>query len=158
MSKTFFNAADKRTGAGNPELVLCRQSVAIAFLVILGLAGFSSQALAQQKLMPTGNTPADARTRYDERVRTCGEGLPRPEYEACIRAAGVALDRTGVAASGTKPMESSDGRAKIYVAPGTSPPPAESSELAPKTVTSRDGRATLLVPSDSTLRSTHTNP
>lgn len=131
--------------------------LAEALAVLVSLTAWAGSAQAQT-LQPTPDTAAQARALYDQRLQACDAALPRPEYEACVRAAGVALDRTGLAASGTKAVESTDGRAKIYVAPGTAPPPGGSAELAPKTVTSRDGRATLLVPTDSTLRSTRVHP
>ena len=133
------------------------KNLAGALVVTLGVVAWAGSAQAQT-LQPTPDTAAQARALYDQRLQACDAALPRPEYEACVRAAGVALDRTGLAASGTKAVESTDGRAKIYVAPGTAPPPGGSAELAPKTVTSRDGRATLLVPTDSTLRSTRVHP
>ncbi len=159
MDMSNFIAFIKRTRVGRTSCSpysKCAKGTALAFLVVLGSAGISSTALAQSRYSTEAGNTAEARARYDQRLRACDAALPRPEYEACIRAAGRALDRRGVAANGTKAVESSDGRAKIYVAPGTTPPPGGSAELAPKTVPSRNGRATLLVPSDSTLRSTRT--
>jgi hypothetical protein len=160
MHQSHFTVTGSNTHGSSRSVTQAGASLcvrgAVAFLVALGAAGYRTHASAQYASTRISTARAEARALYDQRLKACDAALPRPEYEACIRAAGAALDRRGVAANGTKAVESSDGRAKIYVAPGTTPPPGGAGELAPKTVTSRDGRATLLVPSDSTLRSTRT--
>jgi ABC-type amino acid transport substrate-binding protein len=85
-----------------------------------------------------------ARQRYEREVAACNSGtLAAPAREACIRAAGVALDRAlgGPPAQVTVP--SADGRATI-VTPAGAPPPSSGSDAVP----SRDGRATIVLPAD----------
>jgi hypothetical protein len=89
-------------------------------------------------------TQAQARQRYEREVAACNSGtLAAPAREACIRAAGNALDRAlgGPPAEVTVP--SADGRATI-VTPAGAPPPSSGSDAVP----SRDGRATIVLPAD----------
>ncbi|MBT2325591.1 hypothetical protein J7E62_24975 [Variovorax paradoxus] len=91
-------------------------------------------------------TAQQARQRYEQEVATCNSGaLAAPAREACIRAAGNALDR---ALGGPPPnvaVPSADGRATI-VSPAGSPPPSSGSDA----VRSPDGRATIVQPPDRT--------
>ncbi|OUM00317.1 hypothetical protein [Variovorax sp. JS1663] len=105
------------------------------FLVGAGLA--ASVAGAQPATDP-------AQQRYEREIAACNSSnLAAPARDACIRAAGNALDR----ARGGPPAEvlrpSADGRATI-VAPAGATPPSSGSDA----VTSGDGRATIVLPAD----------
>lgn len=115
--------------------------------LVLALAG--GPALAQ-----TGNAAAAAaaQAEYNRRIAECDTGQPRPAYNACIRAAGAALDRTGTMSKGGMSSESADGRSTILQPPGATMPNYAPSAVMPETTTSPDGRSTILVPSDSTMR------
>ena len=87
-----------------------------------------------------------ARQRYEREIAACNSGtLAAPAREACIRAAGNALDRAlgGPPTDVTAP--SADGRATI-VSPAGAPLPSSGSDA----VRSRDGRATIVLPADRT--------
>lgn len=104
-------------------------------------------------LPAAAQTPAQAQWQYERQIAACDPSQPRPQYNACIRAAGYALDRMGPAASsGAYTSESADGRATILQPAGAAPNALPPSTAVPETATSSDGRATILVPSDSTLR------
>lgn len=96
---------------------------------------------------------AAAQQIYQQQMAACDPSQPRPAYNACIRAAGTVLDRSGVTSSGASINESSDGRATILQPPGLPVQTYPPSAVVPETTTSQDGRATLLVPSDSVIRS-----
>lgn len=103
--------------------------------LLLAIDGFAQQA-------PTDR--ASAQQRYDAEVSACNRGnLPAPSREACVRAAGNALDRV----LGGPPTEaatpSADGRATVVAPVGSATPPAASD-----TVTTQDGRATIVLPAD----------
>jgi hypothetical protein len=111
-----------------------KQIPAALFLGAL-LAAAAAQPVAQE---------AQARQRYEREVAACNSGaLAAPAREACIRAAGNALDPAlgGPPADVTAP--SADGRATI-VGPAGAPPPSSGSDA----VRSRDGRATIVPPAD----------
>ena len=98
--------------------------------------------------------PANAaRSVYQQQLAACDPAQPRPAYNACVRAAGLTLDRSGATGAGSVVNESADGRATILESPGAVSPAYAPSVVVPQTTTSQDGRATLLVPSDSTIRS-----
>lgn len=87
-----------------------------------------------------------ARQRYEREVAACNSGtLAAPAREACIRAAGNALDRALGGPPAGVAMPSADGRATI-VTPEGAPPPSSGSDAVP----SRDGRATIVLPADRT--------
>ncbi|QHI96644.1 hypothetical protein GT347_00700 [Xylophilus rhododendri] len=94
-----------------------------------------------------------AQSQYQQQLAACDPAQPRPAYNACIRAAGAVLDRSGAVGSATAVDQSSDGRATILEAPGGPSVSYSTTPVVPQTTTSQDGRATLLVPSDSTMRS-----
>jgi len=103
--------------------------------------------------MPAGaQSAAAAQALYQQQLAACDPSQPRPAYNACVRAAGLALDRSGVASSSGVMDESADGRATIVQTPGAPVQSIPPSVVVPQTFTSQDGRATLLVPSDSTVR------
>lgn len=95
---------------------------------------------------------AAAQARYQQQLAACDPAQPRPAYNACVRAAGLALDRSGVSSSSGVMEESADGRATVLQMPGAPVQAVPPSTVVPQTFTSQDGRATLLVPSDSTIR------
>lgn len=81
-----------------------------------------------------------AQQNFEREVASCNSGaLAAPEREACIRLAGQQLDR----ARGLPPVDatvtSTDGRATV-MQPEGAPPPAGASVTEP----SRDGRATVV--------------
>ena len=96
---------------------------------------------------------AAAQALYQQQLAACDPAQPRPAYNACVRAAGTVLDRSGTTSSTSVVDESADGRATILQAPGAPAQNIAPSVVVPQTFTSQDGRATLLVPSDSTIRS-----
>ncbi|MBU1360329.1 MAG: hypothetical protein KKC79_01025 [Gammaproteobacteria bacterium] len=111
---------------------------------VLALAG---TAAAQPS--PTAQpSPAafEARQRFESEVRACNNsGLPDPAREACVRRAGVALDNRLNGTPGDVPVATPDGRAIVMSPAGSLPRPAEA-----EPVTSRDGRATIVRPTDGT--------
>lgn len=94
-----------------------------------------------------------AQAQYQQSLAACDPGQPRPAYNACVRAAGYVLDRSGTTGGNSVVNESSDGRATILQAPSAPMQNLAPSAVVPETTTSQDGRSTLLVPSDSTIRS-----
>jgi hypothetical protein len=87
-----------------------------------------------------------AQRRYEREVAACNSGaLAAPAREACIRAAGLALDRALGGPPANIAAPSADGRATI-VSPAGAAPPSSGSD----TTTSRDGRATIVLPADGT--------
>ena len=114
---------------------------AVSILVLLA----SGAAQAQ-----TGAGAAQAQ--YQRSLAACDPGQPRPAYNACVRAAGYVLDRSGTTGGASVVNESSDGRATILQAPSAPVQNLAPSAVVPETTTSQDGRATLLVPSDSIIR------
>ncbi len=111
-----------------------RIPIVIAFCTMV----FASVATAQ-------STNA-AQQRYDSEIARCNTGnLPAPAREACVRNAGLALDRARGGPPVEVPKETSDGRATV-IAPAGAPPPATDSD----TRTSSDGRATIVLPAGRT--------
>ncbi|MDM0112596.1 hypothetical protein QTI66_10590 [Variovorax sp. J22R133] len=89
-----------------------------------------------------------AQKRYEDQLAYCNSGrLPDPERNACVRDAGIDLDR----ARGGPPRNSmgttQDGRATI-IGPAGLPQPSGGTEE----ITSRDGRATIVLPADQVPR------
>jgi hypothetical protein len=104
-----------------------------------GLAAASS-AMAQQ-----AQAPDALQQRYEREIAACNRGnLPAPAREACIRAAGNALDRARGGPPLEVPQPSADGRATIVAPPGAAPSSGSDA------TTSRDGRATIVLPADRT--------
>ena len=116
-----------------------------------------SMLLASAFMLPAApafaQNAAAAQALYQQQLAACDPAQPRPAYNACVRAAGTVLDRSGTTSSTSVVDESADGRATILQAPGAPAQNIAPSVVVPQTFTSQDGRATLLVPSDSTIRS-----
>lgn len=116
-----------------------------------------SMLLAGAFLLPavpvSAQTAAGAQALYQQQLAACDPAQPRPAYNACVRAAGTVLDRSGTRSSASVVNESADGRATILQAPGAPVQNIPPSVVVPETFTSQDGRSTLMVPSDSTIRS-----
>lgn len=88
--------------------------------------------------------PDPLQQRYEREIAACNSGnLPAPTREACVRAAGTALDRARGGPPTEVPRPSADGRATIVTPPGATPPSSGSDA-----VTSGDGRATIVLPAD----------
>ena len=95
-----------------------------------------AQQQAQQQLTP--------QQRYERQLAFCNSGtLPEPQRNACIRDAGLMLDRSMGGTPRNAQTTSDDGRATI-IGPSGLPPPGSGSD----TVTSPDGRSTIVVPAD----------
>ena len=95
-----------------------------------------------QPMAPVG--PAQLQQRYEARIAECNRSdLPAPARNACVRAAGAALDRTLGGPPPETELETRDGRATVIAPRGSIAPRAGSD-----TVTSDDGRATIVVPAD----------
>jgi hypothetical protein len=87
---------------------------------------------------------ATPQQRYERQIAYCNSGqLPDPGRNACVRDAGLALDRERGGPPTNQTSTSQDGRATI-VSPAGLPPPNSGSD----DVTSRDGRATIVLPAD----------
>jgi len=81
--------------------------------------------------------------RYEREIAACNSGkLAAPAREACVRAAGNALDRARGGPPAEVPQPSADGRATIVAPPGAAPSSGSDA------ITSRDGRATIVLPPD----------
>ena len=103
--------------------------------LLLAINGFAQQGPVDR---------AAAQQRYDAELAACNRGnLPAPSREACVRAAGTALDRALGGPPTEAAMPSADGRATVVAPVGSVTPPAASD-----TVTTQDGRATIVVPAD----------
>lgn len=98
---------------------------------------------ALQASAPVLAQSAAAQRRYEAQIAICNSGnLPRPERDACVRDAGLALDQARGSGSSQYIDETSpDGRSTVVIQEG-SPPPLDDSD----TVTSPDGRATNVLP------------
>ena len=98
------------------------------------LAAFGLAAAAQM-------TPQQ---RYERQIAYCNSGkLPDPERNACVRDAGLHLDRSLGGAPRNQATTSEDGRATIIGPAGLPAPNSGSDEI-----TSPDGRATIVLPAD----------
>ena len=107
---------------------------------------FLCAGLAAASAAQTPPAPDAAQQRYEREIAACNSGrLAAPAREACIRAAGTALDRARGGPPAEVPQPSNDGRATIVAPPGAAP-----SSGGPDTITSRDGRATIVLPADRT--------
>ena len=103
--------------------------------LLLGINGFAQQGPSDR---------AAAQQRYDAEVAACNRGnLPAPSRDACVRAAGRALDGVLGGPPAATPTPSADGRATVVAPVGSATPPAASD-----TMTTRDGRATIVLPAD----------
>lgn len=98
---------------------------------------------ALQASAPVLAQSAAAQRRYQQQLAVCNSGtLPRPERDACVRDAGMALDQARGSASSQDVDETSpDGRSTVVIQDG-SPPASDDSD----TVTSPDGRSTIVLP------------
>jgi hypothetical protein len=111
-------------------MFLHRSSVLIACTVLQASAPVLAQSAAAQQ-------------RYEQQIAVCNSGnLPRPERDACVRDAGIALDQARGSGTPRSVDETTpDGRSTVVIQDG-SPPPADDSD----TVTSPDGRSTIVLP------------
>ncbi|MDM0014927.1 hypothetical protein QTH87_20955 [Variovorax sp. J22P168] len=91
-------------------------------------------------------TMAGAQTyqqRYDQLIARCNDGtMPRPERDACVRDAGLALERARQGSSGGSQTEN---RSTVIVPDGASRAGTDSSTE----YTSQDGRAVIVPPAGS---------
>lgn len=135
-------------------------------MAVLGaFVGISFSSVAQ--------TPdlAEAQRHFDEEVARCNNSkLPRPQRDACIRDAGVALDRARGAPASNVTTRSRDRRSTVVKPQGSSVPAGtatvrsgdrRSTVVTPRnapapagttTVTSPDGRSTVVVPAGQPTR------
>jgi hypothetical protein len=105
--------------------------------LVTGTSGFAQPS-------PMATDPAEAQRRYETRIAECnGSGMPAPARNACVRNAGLLLDRTLGGPPANTEIDTPDGRATV-IAPSGSIAPRTGSD----TVTSGDGRATIVVPAD----------
>ncbi len=105
-------------------------------------------AVAASAQVETSAASAAAQSRYEASVAACNSsGLPDPRKEACIRAAGAALDRNRGGPPPTEAKEAAGGRA-VVVTPDAAPAPTSGL----KTVETPDGRATIVLPADRPTR------
>jgi hypothetical protein len=119
-----------------PVAIRIRYAVAAAALV-MGSSGFAQPS-------PATSDPAQAQRRYEARIAECnGSGMPTPARNACVRNAGLLLDRTLGGPPANTEIDTQDGRATVIAPSGSIAPRAGSD-----TVTSGDGRATIVVPAD----------
>lgn len=105
-------------------------------------------ALLAATLGAAAQTPTDlqqAQERHERQIAVCNSGkLPAPEREACVRDAGLALDRARGGPPANVTTRTPDRRATV-VAPEGQPVPG-----ATETVRSR--RSTTVVPADAPSR------
>ncbi|WP_162580785.1 hypothetical protein [Variovorax sp. PBS-H4] len=102
---------------------------------------FVCAGLATAVAASAQSAPDALQRRYERDIAACNNGtLATPAREACIRAAGTALDRARGGPPSEVPQPSADGRATIVAPPGAA---ASSGSDA---ITSRDGRATIVQP------------
>ena len=121
-----------------------RSAAVLAGGILVLLASLGSQAQAPVDM-------AQAQARYNTEIARCNSGtLAAPAREACVRAAGMVLDR----ARGTPPVPelatTNDGRATVMtptpLATGATAP--TSTSISEPIRTSTDGRSTIVVPAD----------
>ena len=88
-----------------------------------------------------GTNPAGlAQQIHESDIAICNSGgLSAPAREACVREAGIRLDRSRGIVPPDVPLTTQDGRATVITPEGTPAPPT-SSEAVP----SRDGRANVI--------------
>ena len=101
-------------------------------------------ATAAWCLMASAQAPAQLtpQQRYERQLAYCNSGnLPDPERNACVRDAGLMLDRAIGGTPRNAQTTSEDGRATIIGPSGLPAPDSGSSQ-----VTSPDGRSTIVVP------------
>jgi len=110
-----------------------------------GLIGTAACAAAFAAWPQASPDLATARARYEQQIAMCNRGdLPAPEREACVRNAGLALDRARGGPPSTEVVApSADGRATIVTPDGAAVPPGGSDIMR-----SPDGRATIVRPAD----------
>lgn len=107
-----------------------------AFAALAAFAALSFAAAA------SAQTVDAAQQRYDNEIARCNSGgLAAPARDACVRSAGLALDRARGGPPVDVPVTTQDGRSTV-VTPAGAPRPADASD----TTTSKDGRATIVLP------------
>lgn len=123
--------------------------------IAIGLAGTLLFLLATPSLQAqTAAEVAAAQQAYEREVAACNNGnLPAPTRDACVRAAGVVLDRIRGANPVDVPLTTPDGRATVIAPEGSSPPAGDRPPVsvappsgAAGTITTPDGRATIVRP------------
>lgn len=118
----------------------------ILISTLIGLGAFAGHATVQAQ--PLGDAAAQAQQRYEREIAGCNSGsLPAPQREACVRDAGLRLDRSRGAPPADSLVTTPDGRASV-VLPDNAAVPAGTSEAAP----TRDGRATAIPPPERSSR------
>ena len=109
--------------------------------IALGAALMALSLGASAQTAPTALTPQQ---RYEQQIAYCNSGqLPDPVRNACVRDAGLVLDRAQGGPPGNVTSTSEDGRATIVGPAGLPPPNSGSDEI-----TSPDGRATIVLPAN----------
>jgi len=113
---------------------------------------FSAAVLAAATLhaQTSDDATAAAQRLYESEIAACNTGaLPAPAREACVRNAGLRLDRARGGPPADATVTTTDGRATVVTPEGSTPPSSGSDP-----VTSRDGRANVVPPSGVTPPST----
>ena len=107
--------------------------------------GVALMALMALSLGAAAQAPAlTPQQRYEQQIAYCNSGKPPdPVRNACVRDAGLALDRAGGGPPGNVTTTSEDGRATIVSPAGLPPPNSGSDEI-----TSPDGRSTIVLPAN----------
>ena len=117
----------------------------VAALCVVGLSGYACLAPGPAHAQAADpGLAARAQQRYELDIAVCNTGgFPAPQREACIREAGLRLDRSlrQPAPQGST-VPSGDGRATVVVEPGGS-----SALRGGALATTPDGRARVVVPS-----------
>ena len=101
-----------------------------------------------------GQADASAQQAFEREVAACNNAnLPAPARDACVRAAGTALDRARGGPPVGVPLTTPDGRATVIAPEGSAPPLGEQapeSKAPPPgsagVSTTPDGRATVVKP------------
>jgi hypothetical protein len=110
------------------------------------LAAFCILVFVASAAMAQTSTPAAAAQQsYERDVAACNGGtLPAPAREACVRAAGLQLDRARGGPPVDTPVTTSDGRATVIAPAGASTP----GSATDTPLTTPDGRATVMPQAD----------
>ena len=104
-------------------------------------AATAAWCLAAAAQAPAQLTPQQ---RYERQLAYCNSGkLPDPERNACVRDAGLMLDRSLGGTPRNQVTTSEDGRATI-ISPAGLPAPDSGSDA----ITSPDGRSTIVLPAN----------
>jgi hypothetical protein len=113
---------------------MIRTSIQLTLFSAAVLAATSLQAQTSDEAV------AAAQRQYETDIASCNTGaLPAPMREACVRSAGLRLDRARGGPPADAPVTSTDGRATVITPEGSTPPASGADP-----VTSRDGRANVV--------------